>query len=145
MKKKTSRVGLILLAILGIILLVLSMQISGIHFGGTAERVRHMALHYDIQGIDIQLGQYKGMNGFYPTTEQGLQALVTPPTTEPRPLHWQQLYRESPRDPWGNNYVYRCPGNKKPRAYDLFSAGPDGVPDTADDDWGESRNGLTIR
>ena len=96
-----------------------------------------MAVTADIEAIDMQLREYKDMNGFYPTTEQGLQALVVEPDIEPRPSHWRQLFKESPRDPWGKNYDYRCPGMKKPDAYDIFSAGPDGFGDTADDDWGK--------
>jgi len=76
------------------------------------------------------------MNGFYPTTEQGLQALVTQPSNDPRPARWYQLFRELPTDPWGNGYIYKNPGLKNPGGYDLFSAGPDRQADTADDDWG---------
>jgi general secretion pathway protein G len=76
------------------------------------------------------------MNGFYPTTEQGIQALVTQPDKDPRPARWYQLFREVPKDPWGNDYIYRCPGLKNPSGYDLYSAGPDRQADTADDDWG---------
>jgi general secretion pathway protein G len=73
------------------------------------------------------------MNGFYPTTEQGLQALVTQPNTDPKPTRWYQLYKELPKDPWGSDYIYRCPGLKNPNGYDLYSAGPDRKPDTTDD------------
>ena len=76
------------------------------------------------------------MNGFFPTTEQGIQALVTPPETDPKPARWYQLFKEVPKDPWHNNYIYRCPGVKNPGGYDLFSAGPDRIADTADDDGG---------
>ena len=96
-----------------------------------------MRLNADIQAINTQLRQYKAANGFYPTTEQGLQALVMQPAADPPPSHWRQLFQELPKDPWGNDYVYVCPGKKKSGAYDLFSAGPDGIADTADDDWGE--------
>ena len=91
----------------------------------------------DILGMGTQLQMYKSMNGFYPTTEQGLQALVSQSQSEPRPNRWYQFFKELPKDPWGNVYVYRCPGVKHPDKYDLFSAGPDRLPDTADDDWGE--------
>jgi general secretion pathway protein G len=76
------------------------------------------------------------MNGYPPTTEQGLQALVSQPSTEPRPQRWYQLFKEIPKDPWGNNYIYLCPGRKSPTGFDLYSAGPDRKADTADDDWG---------
>src|SRR5207253_2463804 len=68
--------------------------------------------------------------------EQGLQALVTQPDKDPRPARWYQLFRELPKDPWGNEYIYRSPGLKNPSGYDLYSAGADRQADTADDDWG---------
>jgi general secretion pathway protein G len=76
------------------------------------------------------------MNGFFPTTDQGLMALVAQPDTDPKPSRWYQLFKEEPKDPWRNKYIYRCPGTKNPNGYDLFSAGKDRLPDTADDDWG---------
>ena len=76
------------------------------------------------------------MNGFFPTTDQGLQALVVQPDTDPKPTRWYQLYRDMPKDPWQNNYIYICPGIKNPNGYDLYSAGPDRKPGTADDDDG---------
>lgn len=48
----------------------------------------------------------------------------------------QGINTHMPKDAWRHDYVYRCPGTKDPNSYDLFSAGPDGKPDTADDDWG---------
>jgi general secretion pathway protein G len=105
--------------------------------GGNVEYARHIRIGADIQGINTQLKLYESMNGFMPTTEQGLQALVTQPDTDPRPVRWYQLYKELPKDPWQNTYIYRNPGLKNPNSYDLFSAGPDRIPDTADDDWGQ--------
>jgi general secretion pathway protein G len=90
----------------------------------------------DIQGIRTMLLAYSGRNGFYPTTEQGLKALVVRPETEPIPTNWSRLLDEVPKDSWGSDYVYRCPGTKNPSGYDLYSAGPDRIPDTGDDDWG---------
>jgi|ERR1051325_2440132 general secretion pathway protein G len=75
----------------------------------------------DIQGIRTLLLSYNGSNGYYPTGDQGLSALV------PR------LMESVPLDPWGTPYVYRSPGRSNPSGYDLFSAGPDRLPDTADD------------
>lgn len=79
----------------------------------------------DIQAIRTMLLSYNGSNGFYPTTDQGLNALV------PR------LMEELPKDAYGTLYVYRCPGRRNPSGYDVFSAGPDRLPDTTDDDWGK--------
>jgi len=90
----------------------------------------------DIQSLRTALLSYSGMNGFYPTTEQGLQALVTRPSGDPAPERWVHFMDSVPKDPWGLPYIYRCPGQKNPTGYDLFSAGPDRKPDTPDDDWG---------
>ena len=100
---------------------------------------RHDQIVADIAALNVQLRLYKSMNGFYPTTEQGLQALVKPPDASPKPAHWYKLFSEEPKDPWGHPYIYRCPGVKNPGDCDIFSAGPDGKPDTADDDWGRDR------
>ena len=103
---------------------------------GNVEIAKHTAVTADVQALGTQLKLYESMNGFFPTTEQGLQALVTPPESDPKPARWYQLFKEVPKDPWHNNYVYRCPGVKNPGGYDLFSAGPDRIADTTDDDGG---------
>ena len=77
-----------------------------------------------------QLQLYDSMNGTYPTTQQGLRALVEKPTTAPVPTRWYQLFREVPKDPWGHDYVYRSPAGI---TYEILSAGPDGVSDAAYD------------
>ena len=104
---------------------------------GTVEYSRHVRVSADIQGINTQLKLYESMNGFFPTTDQGLQALVTQPDTDPRPTRWYQLYREMPKDPWQNNYIYICPGIKNPNSYDLYSAGPSRKPGAGTEDWGD--------
>src|SRR6266436_6593558 len=104
---------------------------------GNVEYARDVRVRADIQGISTQLKLYESMNGFFPTTDQGLQALVVQPDTDPRPTRWYQLYKEPPKDPWQSKYIYICPGIKNPNGYDLYSAGPDRKKDTADDDWGD--------
>src|SRR5262249_10214489 len=79
----------------------------------------------DIQALRTMLLSYNGTNGYYPSTDQGLNALVP------------KLMEDVPKDAWGSLYIYRCPGRANPTSYDLFSAGPDRIPDTADDDWGK--------
>ena len=104
---------------------------------GNVEYSRHVRVAADIQGINTQLKLYESMNGFFPTTDQGLQALVTQPDSDPRPTRWYQLYKEMPKDPWQNNYIYICPGLKNPNSYDLYSAGPSRKPGAGTDDWGD--------
>lgn len=95
-----------------------------------------MRTRADIQSLRTALMSYSGANGFYPTTEQGLQALVVAPDTEPVPMSRRHYIDEVPKDAWGMEYIYRNPGIRNPNGYDLFSAGPDRKPDTTDDDWG---------
>jgi general secretion pathway protein G len=61
----------------------------------------------------------------YPTTAEGLKALVEKPASDAS--EWQQAYlkRDIPKDPWGNDYVYRYPGQYNENGYDLYSLGPD--------------------
>lgn len=87
--------------------------------------MKQMRVRADIRGIQTMLLSYKDTNGHYPGTDQGLKALVP------------KLMEELPKDSWGARYVYRCPGQANPRSYDLFSTGPDRIPDTPDDDWGK--------
>jgi len=137
MRKRTNQSAFTLLEIMivvSIIVILLGLAISRI--GNPTGFAKQTAVRADVQAIGTQLMQYEAMNGFYPTTEQGLQALVTQPQNDPRPTRWYQLFRELPKDPWGSDYIYRDPGLKNPSGYDLYSAGPDRQADTADDDWG---------
>ncbi|MHA3773123.1 type II secretion system major pseudopilin GspG [Verrucomicrobiota bacterium sgz303538] len=88
----------------------------------------------DVQMIASGLQTYEAMNGQFPTTEQGLKALVEKPTTEPRPRNWShQFISEVPVDPWGMEYKYERPAKRSKEAYDLYSAGPNNVPGDSDD------------
>lgn len=79
----------------------------------------------DFQAITTQLKTYEMMNYVYPTTEQGLDALVKRPSIEPQPRKWKRLLESVPLDPWGNPYQYRNPGKINPEGFDLYSLGPD--------------------
>jgi len=139
MKLKQKQGGFTLLEIMivvGIIVILLGLAIS--KMGNPTGFAKATAVRADIQAIGTQLRLYESMNGFFPTTEQGLQALVTQPQNDPRPTRWYQLFKELPKDPWGSDYLYRDPGLKNPGSYDLYSAGPDRQADTSDDDWGQN-------
>lgn len=83
----------------------------------------------DIKTMESALKMYKLDNGIYPTTEQGLLALIKKPTSEPLPKNWKKGgYIDSsdvPLDPWGNVYIYRSPGDNE-RDYEIISYGSDG-------------------
>ena len=93
----------------------------------------------DIQTFHTQLLVYEGTNGVLPSTEQGLQALVTRPTTDPLPGNWRQQLEFVPLDPWHQPYVYRFTGRSKGSAdrsdspqYQIISLGPDRI-ESSDD------------
>ena len=130
--------GFTLLEIMLVVTIIALLLGTAIYkLGGNVEYSRHVRVAADIQGINTQLKLYESMNGFFPTTDQGLQALVVQPDTDPRPTRWYQLYREMPKDPWQNNYIYICPGIKNPNSYDLYSAGPSRKPGAGTEDWGD--------
>lgn len=87
----------------------------------------------DLDKIATGLLGYESKALRLPTTEQGVKALVEKPTTEPVPERWSNFLEELPKDPWGQEYKYRLPGQKSKRGYDLWSVGPDGVDGNEDD------------
>lgn len=82
----------------------------------------------NMQKIVTQLESYNLDNQSYPSTEQGLKALVEPATTDPVPQNFQQggyLVLKDMKDPWGHEYIYRSPGDAG-RNYEIISLGSDG-------------------
>ena len=100
---------------------------------GRAEDARLAKAKADIRALDSALAMYRLDNGHYPTTDQGLQALVKKPSGEPSAPNWRAdgYIRTLPDDPWAHRYEYLSPGPHGP--YDLWSDGPDGVSGTQDD------------
>ena len=92
---------------------------------GNLDAARVARVEGDISSITTQLKTYEMENLYMPTTEQGLDALVIAPASDPKPRRWRQLLQEVPNDPWGMPYQYRNPGIKNPKGFDLFSFGPD--------------------
>jgi general secretion pathway protein G len=82
----------------------------------------------DIQALETALTMYRLDNSKYPSTEQGLQALVQQPT-DPSIRHWRPggYLQHVSKDPWGNDYQYASPGQHN-KDYDLYSLGADGQP-----------------
>jgi general secretion pathway protein G len=100
-------------------------------FTGRTEQARVAAAKADIAGMDLQLDAFEVDAGRYPTTEEGLAALMNPPTTVKA---WHGPYlKKPPIDPWGRPYVYRYPGQINTTGVDLFSFGPDGNEGGGDD------------
>ena len=110
-----------------LVLVILSM-LSGLvifNVAGRAEKAKKTGAKADISSIETELDAYNVDNGAYPTSDEGLQALITAPGSA---KSWQGPYlkRGIPKDPWGNPYEYRCPGQHNTTGFDLFSHGPNG-------------------
>ncbi len=91
-----------------------------------ADDARVTAAKTDVSNLMQALKLYRLDNQRYPTAEQGLQALLTKPTTAPLPNNWKNYLDQLPKDPWGQAYVYLNPGIKG--EIDVMSYGADGQP-----------------
>lgn len=111
---------LVVVAILGILVAIVVPR-----FLGREERARTVAAKVQIKNFETALAMFKLDNGFYPSTEQGLQALVEKPVGGRIPDKWGQYLPKVPKDLWQNLYVYLCPGMGD-RDYDIISFGADG-------------------
>ncbi len=114
---------LVVLIIIGILAGYIGPKIMG-----RPEEAKRTKAAMQIKGLETALRLYKLDNGNYPSTEQGLEALVEPPESGKLPPKWRQGgYLEKskvPKDPWGNGFVYLSPGIHSD--FDLISYGADG-------------------
>jgi general secretion pathway protein G len=98
---------------------------------GRSEQARVTAAQTQISSFSTALDAFEVDNGHYPKGRSGLLDLVQ----QPRDAQgWRGPYlKELPKDPWGNDYLYECPGRMNPASYDLTSPGPDGKTGNEDD------------
>lgn len=113
---------MVVVVILGILAAIIAPQVMS-----RPEQARMVKAKQDILSIKSALELYKLDNGIYPTTDQGLQALVTKPTIPPVPRNWKSdgYLQDMPQDPWGQNYQYMN-DNEKIRIFSYGSKGKDG-------------------
>jgi general secretion pathway protein G len=127
-KKKSRGFTLIELMVVIVILGILAGLVLP-RFMGRTEEAKKTKARLQIENLEGALKLYKLDTGTYPTTEQGLEALVQKPSTGAVPKNWREGgYLEKmkvPEDPWGRPYVYMSPGIKN-RDFDLKSLGADG-------------------
>ncbi len=112
---------LVVITILGILAALVVPRLVG-----RTDEARAVAAKQDIAAIMQALKLYRLDNGRYPTNEQGLQALVIRPQTQPVPNNWKQYLDKLPTDPWKNVYLYLNPGLHG--EIDVFTLGGDGQP-----------------
>jgi general secretion pathway protein G len=92
------------------------------------DKARVSKAKHDINALESALDVYRLDNFVYPTTDQGLESLVTQPTITPEPPNWKQggYIKRLQKDPWGNEYLYLNPGQNG--EIDIYSLGADGAP-----------------
>ena len=111
---------LVVVAILGILAAIVVPRIMD-----RPDEAKRVAAKADVGALVQALKLYRLDNGFYPSTDQGLGALVQRPTTQPAPNNWKQggYLERLPKDPWGSDYQYLSPGVRG--EIDVFSFGAD--------------------
>jgi general secretion pathway protein G len=126
---------LLVIGLMGVLMGVMAVGFGNI-FG---ENEKEMAKMFVKQSIKANLMQYRMNMGSYPTTDEGLKALLEAPDGDSS-SRWKGPYADTlPKDPWGDAYQYAYPGTHNKNGYDIWSMGPDKQDGTEDDigNWGD--------
>lgn len=128
-KVRRDEQGYTLLEIL-IVMIIIGVLVAtvGPELFNRVNQAEQTAAKNQINVLKIALDNYRLDNGQYPTTQQGLTALIANPTTPPLARNWLGPYlekQELPLDPWGYQYNYQSPGKNNQHKYDLWSYGAD--------------------
>jgi len=130
-KNKSRQAGFTLIELM-VVIVILGL-LAGIilpRFMGESDKAKQQTARTQMAILETALKMYKLDNGVYPTTEQGLKALVELPTVGNLPKNWRKGgYLEKgavPKDPWKNEFIYVCPGSHGD--FDITSLGRDGEP-----------------
>ena len=122
-KNKNTEKGFTLIEIMVVIfILALLAGIVAVNVIGSLDKAKRTKAQTDIGNLKTALVSYYADNGSFPTNDQGLKALVTKPETG-KVRKWRQYIERLPKDPWGNDYYYQCPGLHG--EYDIISFGND--------------------
>jgi general secretion pathway protein G len=143
LERKDGRSGLGFTLIELLLVLVILATLAAIvapKFTKRSEQARITAARTQVAQFEVALDAFEIDVGRYPSTSEGLKALIEKPSDAEG---WLQAYlkRDVPRDPWGNDYVYKQPGQYNEDGYDLYSLGPDRKQGGGDDivNWTEDR------
>ncbi len=130
-----SRTGFTLIELLLVLVILTTLTAIVLpKFTGRSKEAKVTAAKTQISQLEVALDAFEIDLSRYPTTVEGLRVLVEKPTSDAEA--WKQPYlrrQEIPKDPWGNDYIYRYPGQYNEHGYDLSSHGPDGKQGGGDD------------
>ncbi len=133
MGRSRNQQGFTLIEIMAVVLIIgLLTTLVGIAVAGVIDDARIGTTKTNIRGLEAALQIYQIDNSRYPTTDQGLQALIEKPTTAPEPRRWRKggylQKAQLPNDGWGEPFQYVSPGTHNPNSIDLWSLGKDSLP-----------------
>jgi len=125
--------GFTLIEIMAVVVIIgLLSSVVGFAVFQQIDKARVVAVRAQIDRIESSLELYNMDNGRFPTSEQGLDALIEAPTSAPEPINYQAggyiKGGQLPVDSWGNEYEYESPGTNNSNSYDIWSYGKDGTP-----------------
>lgn len=132
-RRRRAQSGFTLMEVLLVLaILVILGTLVVTNFAGVFAKSKIKAASAQVSALETQLDIYQLDLGNYPQSQQGLAALRTAPPDLADPSKWQGPYakKDIPPDPWGNQYIYEL---ISPTQYKVYSAGPDGQPNTEDD------------
>ncbi len=150
--ERRNKLGFTLIEIMAVVIIMgLLMGIVGTAIFSQLDTARVNTTRAQVKQLESALAFYQMDNGRFPTTEQGLSALVKPPTSAPEPRNYRAGgYLQGgkvPEDAWGNPYQYEMPGTNNTQGFDLWSLGADGQPGGTETDadignWTEPEEGA---
>lgn len=131
--RNKKRRGFTLIEIMVVVVIIgLLSALVGPRLMGQSDEAKRKTTQTQIAQLEQVLGLYYIDNGAYPTTAQGLAALVKQPTIPPEPINYKKggYMKKVPKDAWGRDFVYTCPGEHGD--FDIMSYGSDGAEDGED-------------
>jgi len=133
-KKNVNQKGFTLIEVM-VVIVILGVLASLVvpNLMGNKDKADIQKVKSDVVALENSLDMYKLDNGIYPSTEQGLEALVSKPEGTPEPRYYREdgYIKRLPQDPWGNEYILNNPGEFS--KIDILSVGPDGEEGSEDD------------
>lgn len=138
--KQNLRQGFTMIEIMLVLLIMVSIAALGVvTFNGVQNTAKIQMAEAKVQDIAKAVELFNVTIGRYPSTDEGIDALLSCPSSISNPDKWTQLIKTIPVDPWDNPFQYQYPSSHDSNGFDIWSCGPDGISGTDDDitNWGK--------